>query len=302
VLLAAGGQLPAGCELDAFAARIKAFLDAFNHGDGEAIDGFFPDEIAPAGADQPGFQWFTLVDENGAFATTDPAAMADYVSFRHARNERLTLLSFDVLASWRADSAGGTYLIRREADDLPGGTLVGGKGELRCSTGEIEVWTSSSEGLPPPATAPALPADATCPVTPPRDIPPPPEVVGDAELDAAAFWHGNHALWGVLPRDGTLEVEEGADGLGTTFGWWRAIPGELSIEGRRLDAPAPPLLAEIPDDDGDDAFLATGLVFPTAGCWEVWGRIDNQALRFVVLVEPRTENSSAASGSQSAGG
>jgi len=70
------------------------------------------------------------------------------------------------------------------------------------------------------------------------------------------------------------------------FGWWRKVRGRLEIEGR-VDAPAPPLRAHIPDGYGDRGFQATGLIFPTTGCWEVTGRVGNASLTFVTLVLAR---------------
>jgi hypothetical protein len=72
--------------------------------------------------------------------------------------------------------------------------------------------------------------------------------------------------------------------------WWRGVRGKIEIEGRRLDAPAPPLRAWIPDGYDHSSFQATGLSFPTEGCWEVTGRVRDSAgsvmasLTFVTLV------------------
>lgn len=41
--------------------------------------------------------------------------------------------------------------------------------------------------------------------------------------------------------------------MSTKWGWWRAIPGELRIEGRRLDG-AGILEARIPDGYGETGF------------------------------------------------
>lgn len=56
------------------------------------------------------------------------------------------------------------------------------------------------------------------------------------------------ALWVVLPRDGTLypDPASGRPEDGVKFGWWRAVPGDLAIATRRLDAPASPLPASLP--------------------------------------------------------
>jgi hypothetical protein len=68
------------------------------------------------------------------------------------------------------------------------------------------------------------------------------------------------------------------------FPWWRAVRGKLRIGGRRLDAPAPPLRALVPDGYGDRGFQASAIVFPTQGCWRVTGRVGRASLTFVVQV------------------
>ncbi|MCI0397224.1 MAG: hypothetical protein L0332_33705 [Chloroflexi bacterium] len=81
--------------------------------------------------------------------------------------------------------------------------------------------------------------------------------------------------------------EERPDGaLIIKFPWWRApgTVGRLTIEGRRLDAPAPPLQAHIPEGYGEAGFQATGIIFPTEGCWQVTGRAGDAELTFVTLV------------------
>lgn len=67
-------------------------------------------------------------------------------------------------------------------------------------------------------------------------------------------------------------------------GWWRGLDGTLVIEGRRLDASAPPLVADVPDGYGSHGFQATGLTFPTVGCWRVVGKVSTARLKFVVRV------------------
>jgi hypothetical protein len=75
-----------------------------------------------------------------------------------------------------------------------------------------------------------------------------------------------------------------ADGsIDAKYGWWRAGEGAITITGRRLDAPAGPLRAYVPDGYGR-GFQATGLTFPTTGCWRVMGRFERARLTFTVLV------------------
>jgi len=57
----------------------------------------------------------------------------------------------------------------------------------------------------------------------------------------------------------------------------------LRITGRRIDAPGAPLKANVPNGYGS-GFQATGLTFPTTGCWRVTGRFKRAQLTFTVLV------------------
>jgi hypothetical protein len=74
------------------------------------------------------------------------------------------------------------------------------------------------------------------------------------------------------------------------------MTGEVVVEGRRLDAPAPPIspivLSATPDGYGEVGFLPSGLLFPSKGCWEVVATGEKFNLTFVTLVakvsfEPR---------------
>jgi hypothetical protein len=140
-----------------------------------------------------------------------------------------------------------------------------------------------------PDPAPAAKLTGPCPVTSPG---------GDLPFGDGGFNHGNRtlgvALWpdgklvaGPLP-DGSSYAEINADGtISAKLGWWRAVEGQLSIDGERLDASAPPLRADVPHGYGPTGFQATDLVFPTPGCWQVVGRVGDARLKFVVLVGKR---------------
>jgi hypothetical protein len=136
---------------------------------------------------------------------------------------------------------------------------------------------------------PVTRADAArCPVTRPRRWRPPRGVAGDA-LFGADSSYGNGKLWvGGLWDDGVIEagpdfVDAGGS-VGMKFGWWREVSGRLGISGRRLDGSAPPLRADVPDGYRPRGFQASGVWFPTEGCWEVTGRVGSTSLTFVTLV------------------
>jgi hypothetical protein len=153
-------------------------------------------------------------------------------------------------------------------------------------------------GLAAAAPGPATPflsaspaaSPMACPVTRPNGNQPPP----DANVfgrEAGPF--GNDALWTSLGIWGHGAVRVPADhvqpdgSLGPMkWAWYRYVPGKLTIEGRRLDAPAPPLRAWVPDGYGDIGFQATALTFPTGGCWKIIGRVGDARLTVVVLVLP----------------
>lgn len=144
---------------------------------------------------------------------------------------------------------------------------------------------STATAIPSPAATPM-----SCPVTQPTGNQPPP----DAHVFARdAGGYGNEALWTALWiwGEGAVSVPEThvlPDGsLGSMkWSWYLFLPGSLEIEGRRLDGDAPPLRAEIPGGYGGIGFQPTGLIFPTGGCWEITGRVDDHTLTFVVLVIP----------------
>jgi hypothetical protein len=138
-----------------------------------------------------------------------------------------------------------------------------------------------------PTTSPGTtPATADCPVTRPRPFEPPPGVSYEALFGADAS-HGNGQLWvGGLGSGGVVVVAEpDPDGsLSMKFGWYRVTAGRLTITGRRLDAPAPPARANVPDGYGDTGFQSTAVIFPTPGCWEITGTVGPTAITFVTLV------------------
>lgn len=161
-----------------------------------------------------------------------------------------------------------------------------------CSTFEVARPTSTpSPSTPAPATpsatAPEVVGPATrsaCPVTTPNGSTPPGEAPDERN-------HGNGKIWTVLWPAGKVIVRDRGwiqpDGrIAMKWPWWRALDaaGPLTVTGRRLDAPAPPLEAVIPSGYGDAGFQATGLIFSTPGCWEVTGRSGGYELTFVTEV------------------
>lgn len=143
----------------------------------------------------------------------------------------------------------------------------------------------------PSATPMDIPAD--CPITQPTSTEPDakmPAPFGSAtyENDALAT---NLWMWG----EGIVEVpgshvEKDGSTAGMKWAWYRHASGTLTITGKRLDAPADLLRAEIPTGYGDSGFQVSGIVFSGPGCWEITGTVAETDLTFVVWVEYLAES------------
>jgi hypothetical protein len=115
------------------------------------------------------------------------------------------------------------------------------------------------------------------------------------QLSPEVYGNGMLSVWLGWP-DGTVVFKPGGAGfvlpdgsLSMKFGWERGVRGALVIDGHRLDAPAPPLRANIPRGYGDIGFQSTALIFPTPGCWEVTGHVRDARLTFVTTVVKSVE-------------
>jgi hypothetical protein len=137
----------------------------------------------------------------------------------------------------------------------------------------LSIPTSRLSSSPKTTTQPSG-TPSSCPVTNPN----------------GGQYYSNGSLRTILQLYGKAEVTPDhvlPDGsLAMKFPWWRedGVVGKLEIQGRRLDAPAPPLRADIPDGYGDTGFQASAIIFPTEGCWEVVGKVGDSSLTFVTLV------------------
>ncbi len=125
-----------------------------------------------------------------------------------------------------------------------------------------------------------------CPVTeavwakPPEDS----AVVGSSEY-GYYFVNEDRSIWASAwwaDQEGNY-LNAGEEGI--KIGWFRLEGAELEISGQRIDAQAPPLDAHIPCCY-PTRFQATGLVFPTEGCWEVMATAEGSVLSFFIEVEP----------------
>jgi hypothetical protein len=102
-------------------------------------------------------------------------------------------------------------------------------------------------------------------------------------VENIGYWVGNDALWVELPQ-GAEVVKGPGERLNEKFPWVRLVRGQIEIEGRRLDAPAPAARGDASTGNGPIGFNSSGIRFPTTGCWEITGTISGHQLTFVVGV------------------
>lgn len=130
-------------------------------------------------------------------------------------------------------------------------------------------------------------ARISCPVTVAPRRPPdrrtPGFDYGNATIRVALNPPDGRLVAGRLPSGGTRATINADGSIWAKYGWWRAGSGKITISGRRIDAPAPPLTADVPDGYGA-GFQSSGLAFPTPGCWRITGRYGLARITFTVLV------------------
>lgn len=93
----------------------------------------------------------------------------------------------------------------------------------------------------------------------------------DSTIWASAQW----AAWKGYGQD----LEQGIK-----VGWFRPAGEELVVTARRLDGDAPPFEAHVPCCY-PTRFQASGLYFPTPGCWEVTATAGDSSLVFTVVID-----------------
>ena len=146
--------------------------------------------------------------------------------------------------------------------------------ETKSAGAEVSRTAPRSPTLTPPASTPFA-SDFQCPLTAATaDYPTDTDVFG-ASLDAEWFCSADNELCAV--KGGSWPAG------GVKVGWRKPMGSKLVVSGQRLDAAAPPLGFSGPGGYGG-TFQASGLIFPSAGCWQVEAQAGASSLRFVVEV------------------
>lgn len=141
------GSFPTGCGPQEIVEFINRFIGAYNSGDVDGLDQFFDAH----------FNWYTdgvaegqSVDPATYFETSSRDELAEYISLRHAQDERLRLLEISVAGPGWHDGMDITFTLAREADDLPTTPerpirVARGKGAVTCPEKRIFVWSMGTQ-------------------------------------------------------------------------------------------------------------------------------------------------------------
>lgn len=111
------GGIPAECSSQAAVGLMTHFVSAFNEGDGSKLKRLFPSRASV-------MPWLYSVNRGSKveFMTDNRDALIGYFAERHAKNDRLEVVSIEVRPSSATSNgtarADVTYSINRRADDL----------------------------------------------------------------------------------------------------------------------------------------------------------------------------------------
>lgn len=156
-----------------------------------------------------------------------------------------------------------------------------------------QISLSQQLGTPKPGSIP----DA-CPVTRSSDQPFVPPYPFPAKAPQGNYWYGTDELWTNLPADGTWSGLPHYAPDDPTFrqklffyrqgyDWHTEPQPTFTVIGKRLDAPASPLLSDKANNGcctNHQSFIVTAINFPTTGCWQITGHYHDRELTFVVWV------------------
>ncbi len=277
------------------------WVAAYNAGDEQTFLAYLSDEyLAYGDCDYPEKRYYSFYDR---------ASVRDWIRQRWLEDDHLQLR--DIIVGDYGWQPGELIKVvgldvHRTNRQLPKGTDIGIKvlfsddgerglisvlalaSKVRCQKEDWLTWGEKVSDDPPD----------TCPVTQPPDspfTPPPPYPPTSPSTDE--FWYGTAALWTMLGIDGTWRrLPQQDTGYVQKIAWWRegydilAEPQpNLTVTGRRLDAPAGPLRSS----RATNAYLPylksamlIGVTIPTLGCWEITGHYEGHDLSFVVWVAP----------------
>ena len=148
-----------------------------------------------------------------------------------------------------------------------------------------KVIDAADSSTPSMSSADSTPATVCSPTEPVWVEPPDDPAVGGSPEHGYYYVNKDSSIWASAWWTGEEETYLQVSEEGIKVGWFRPTGAELEITGRRLDGHSPPLDAHVPCCY-PTRFQATGLLFPTEGCWEVTARAEDSELSFELRIYP----------------
>jgi len=135
-------SMPAGCRPGEVAKLITGFFGAANRGDAAAASRFvaLPEGSRGARGGTTVVPEYTVVRAGQRFTARTRGELVSYLRERHERDERLTLLLVAVAEPGSSGRADVAYYLPREAGDLGGERVAGGKAVVDCGERKILRW------------------------------------------------------------------------------------------------------------------------------------------------------------------
>jgi hypothetical protein len=153
--------------------------------------------------------------------------------------------------------------------------LSGGCGYSRIASARLAAPQSAAE----PASITETHLRRECAVTQSIRDQPPKDPNADPFPLGPWYINADRTIWAGWDAASCVSGQKGNKVL-----WIRPQGTQLRVTGRRLDADAPPLKVTIPCCY-PTGFQASGLFFPTPGCWEVTAKAGSSELKFVTKVK-----------------
>jgi hypothetical protein len=128
------GSPPVDCSPTQVAETVRAFLDAFNRGDQQALRQIFRRSLIFSAHNPPPV---------GFFLSSGQPSLLDYFSQRHAHGDTLELTALHIQYREASREAGLAPTINRRADDVPPG-VVTAKAAIDCDDSAIILWNQGA--------------------------------------------------------------------------------------------------------------------------------------------------------------
>lgn len=95
-------------------------------------------------------------------------------------------------------------------------------------------------------------------------------------------WFGKDDLWVILPKGSWARADSNGT-YGLKMGWYRLSKGQMHLRAELVDG-SKVASPHVPGGYPETGWQATGLDFPSVGCWRVTGSLGNTQVAFVIAI------------------